>query len=166
MALAIVAFMLLGIVTMNFRVMNFQNEDILNSNEYSQKAVAIGRSLFEEMSQKPFDAAIAAGKRITKTSDLTACGPGSGEVYPNFNDFDDFHRSVFVSPATGTTPTSTTPKCLWDTWGYTVAVTVQYVSESNPEQPSNTYTFAKRATLRISNEFSADTVFMSYVTTY
>ncbi len=164
--LTIGAFMLLGVVMLNFRALNFQNEDVLDTNEYTQKAVAIGRSLFEEMSQKPFDANVAAGKWIRKASDFSSCGPGSGEVYPNMSDLDDFHRSVFRSPATGVTPTSSTPRCLWDTWGYRVDVTVEYVSETNPNIATNYFTFSKRVSLKISNQFSQDTLRMNYLATY
>ncbi len=165
MALTIGAFMLLGTVMLNFRVLNFQNEDVLNTNEYTQKAVTIGRALFEEMAQRPFDNEIFKGTWIRQASQLSSCGPGS-LAYPSFDDFDDFSGSVFLSPQPGTTPTTATPKCLWDTWGYRVAVTVQYVSESNPNLPVNYYTFSKRATLVITNQFSPDTVRMSYLATY
>jgi hypothetical protein len=166
MMLTIGAFMLLGVVLLNFRALNFQNEDILDTNEYTQRAVAIGQAMFEEIEQKPFDASVAAGKWIRKASDFTACGPGWGEVYPNFNDLDDYHRSVFLSPEPGTTPTTAIPRCLWDTWGYRVAVLVHYVSENNPETVSSVYTFYKRVALTITNQFSQDTVRMSYVVAY
>ena len=166
MALTIAAFMLLGVVMLNYRALNFQNEDVLDTNEYTQKGVAIGRSLLEEISQKPFDAVIAGGKKILKVTDLTSCGAGSGEVYPNFNDLDDFHRSTFRSPAQGTTPTTATPRSLWNTWGYTIWVSVEYVAENNPEVRTSYYTFAKRVSLRIANDFSRDTLRMSYVATY
>lgn len=165
MALTIAAFMLLGIVMLNFRSANFQNETVLDGNEYTQRAVGIGRSLIEEMSRRPFDAAMNS-KKIVRLSDLTSCGAGWGEVYPNFNDVDDFHRSEFRSPEPGVTPGSETPACLHDTWGYTVRIRVEYVSSSNPNVTSTSRTFTKRITLWISNEFSEDTVTMSYITAY
>lgn len=160
--------MLLGVVMLNFRVLNFQNDDLLDTNEYTQKAVAIGRSLFEEMSQKPFDASTAGttAKWIRTPSEFTSCGPGYGEVYPNLNDLDDFHRSVFRSPATGSIPTAAIPRCLWGTWGYRVDVTVEYVSDTNPNNTSWVYTYTKRVSLRISNAFSQDTVRMNYIAAY
>ncbi|MBE0644836.1 MAG: hypothetical protein IH600_12200 [Bacteroidetes bacterium] len=165
MMLTIAAFMLLGVVTLNLRTASFQNEEVLDGNEYTQKAVAIGRSLIEEMQEKPFDAAFNT-KKIVKLQDLTSCGPGTGEKYPNFSDLDDFHGSVFRSPAPGVTPTTTTPKCLWDTWGYTVRVTVEYVSTTNPTVKVSGTSFAKRVTLSIFNSFSNETVIMSYLAAY
>lgn len=152
MALTIAAFILLGIVSLNFRSANFQNEDVLEGNEYTQKAVAIGRSIIEEMKRKPFDLAVVNSKTIVRVENLTSCGPGYGEVYPAFNDVDDFNGSVFRSPAAGVAPTTKIPKCLWDTWGFTVRVTVEYVSTTNPTVTTSR-SYAKRCTLRISNEF-------------
>jgi hypothetical protein len=166
MALTIGAFMLLGVVMLNFRSLNFENEDALNGNEYNQKAVAIGRSLFEEMQGKPFDAALV-NKKIVQLEDLTSCGKGSTEYYPdNFNDVDDFHSVVFTSPATGATPTAATPICLWDTWGYTVRCAVHYVRDDAPTVASFTRTWSKLVTLVITNEFSQDAVTMSYLATH
>ncbi len=162
MLLTIAAFMLLGVVMLNFRSANFQNEEVLDGNEYTQKAVAIGRSMIEEMQEKVFDQLLVS-KKIVRLEDLTYCGPAYTEKYPNFYDVDDFHGSVFRSPAAGVTATSTTPKCLWGTWGYTVSIRVEFVSPTNPTIVSATRTFAKRATLRISNEFSTDTVIMSFI---
>ena len=165
MALTIGAFMLLGVVMLNFRGLNFQNEDVLDTNEYTQKAIAIGRSLIEEIQEKPFDAVLTT-KKIVKLTDLTACGPGSWESYPDFNDLDDFHKQVFRSPADGATPTTATPKCLWGTWGYTVRCDVRYVYDSNPTMTSYSRTWSKLVTMVITNDFSEDTVTMSYLATH
>ncbi len=165
MALTIGAFMLLGMVMLNFRGLNFQNEDVLDSNTYTQQAIAIGRSIIEEIQEKPFDA-IFNTKKVVQVTDLTACGPGSWESYPDFNDLDDFHRQRFVSPPDSTTPTSATPKCLWGTWGFTVLCDVRYVNDTNPTYTSWSRSWSKLVTLVITNDFSDDTVTMSYLATH
>lgn len=166
MALTIAAFMLLGIVMLNFRSLNFENEEVLDTNEYTQKAIAIGRSLIEEIQEKPFDAVLNS-KKIVKLEDLTACGSGSWESYPdNFNDLDDFHKKVFRSPNPGDSVTTATPKCLWGTWGYTVSCDVRYVLDSNPSVTSYSRTWSKLVTLTITNKFSEDPVTMSYLATH
>lgn len=165
MMLTIAAFMLLGLVMLNFRTANFQSEEVLDGNEYTQKAVAIGRSLIEEIKTKVYDQKLVSAK-IVRLTDFSSCGPAPIEKYPDFPDVDDFHGSVFRSPAPGTTPTNTTPKCLWDTWGYTVAVRVQFVWPNNPDVETTTRTFAKRVQLRISNEFTDEVVIMSYIAAF
>ena len=98
MAMTIGAFMLLGIIMMNFRTNVFESEDILDTNTYVQTSVTIGRSLLEEIAQREFDATTAT-KLVVRVDELTSwLGPGSWEHYPNFNDIDDFHKSVFTSP--------------------------------------------------------------------
>ncbi len=163
--LTIAAFMLLGIVMLNFRAANFQNEDVLDSNEYTQKAVAIARSMIDEIKSKVYDQKLTATS-IVRVTDLSSCGPAYTEKYPGFPDVDDFHGSVFRSPAPGTTPTVTTPKCLWDTWGYTVSVRVTFVQPTTPSIPTTTRTFSKLVTVTVSNEFSPDTVTMSYIAAF
>lgn len=171
MALTIGAFMLLGIVMLNFRGLNFQNEDVLDTNDYTQKAVAIGRSIMDEIQGKPFDAGLI-GKIMPKLTDLTACGPGWNESYHAsttayyFNDLDDFHRQVFTSPAPGTVPGIETPICLHDTWGYTVRCHVTYVLDDDPTVAVTYRTWSKLVTLEISNSFSDDTVRMQYLATH
>jgi hypothetical protein len=165
MALTIGAFMLLGVVMLNFRGLNFQNEDVLDGNEYTQKAVAIGRSIIEEIQGKPFDAVLNTEK-IVHLYDLTACGPGSWESYPNFNDMDDFHKQVFISPDPDATFATPIPSCMEGTWGYTVRIDVRYVSDTNPTITSFTRTWSKLVTLVITNQFSEDTVTMSYLATH
>lgn len=165
MMLTIAAFMLLGVVMLNFRTANFQSEEVLDGNEYTQKAVVIGRSLIEEIKTKVYDQKLVSSK-IVRLTDFSSCGPAYYEKYPNFPDVDDFHGSVFTSPPPGTTPTNTTPKCLWDTWGYTVAVRVQFVYPTNPDVETTARTFAKRVQLRISNEFTDDVVIMSYIAAF
>ncbi|MDX9760032.1 MAG: hypothetical protein RBU27_12805 [Bacteroidota bacterium] len=165
MALTVAAFMLLGFVSLNFRSASFQNEEVLDTNEYTQKAVAIGRSLLEEIGQKVYDQKLAGGAKIVRLTDLSTCGPAWNEKYPEFPDVDDYHGSVFTSPPDGTTPI-TTPKCLWGTWGYRVDVRVQFVWPNNPEVETGTRTYAKRVSLRISNTFSQDTVTMSYIAAF
>lgn len=166
MAMTIGAFMLLGILMMNFRTNVFESEDILDTNTYVQTSVSIGRSLLEEISQREFDLQTKT-KLVVRVDELTSSlGPASTEKYPFFNDIDDFHKSVFTSPAAGATVTNTTPACLWNTEGYTVAVTVRYVDPENPDIYSATQTWAKRVDLVISNKFSKDTVRMNYLATY
>ncbi len=166
MAMTIGAFMLLGVIMMNFRTNVFESEDVVDTNTYVQTSVTIGRSLLEEIAQRDFDVKTKT-KLVVRVDELTYWpGPGSWEHYPNFNDVDDFHRSVFTSPASGATVTSATPACLWNTEGYKVAVTVRYVDPENPAVYSSIPTWAKRVDLVITNIFSQDTVRMNYLATY
>lgn len=168
MALTIGAFMLLGIVAMNYRGLVSDSDDVLDTNNYTQMSLAIGRSLIDEISRRSFDLATTT-KTVVHLSDLTAVsgmGPASGEYYPAFNDVDDFNNKVFTSPQPGVTPTSATPHCLWNTTGYRVAIRVYYVNLDTPTIKATSTTWAKRVDLTISNARSTDTTRMTYISTF
>ncbi len=164
MMLVIGAFMIFGLVRLNFQSTALQSEQYMETNTYVQLSATIARAMMDEIIQKKFDAALWT-KRIAYTSDLTSCGPGSGEAYPNFNDLDDFHGSVFLSPKIGTTPT-TSPRCLWGTEGYRVSISVQYVNQNNPSQISYVPTFAKRVRVQVANTYSDQQFETSHVVCY
>ena len=166
MALTIGAFMLLGVVIMNFRTLVFDSEEHLDTNSYTQEATTIGRRLIDEMLTYKFDAGINPSNPVVRLEQLTSCGPGSGETYPTWSDMDDFHGSVFKSPKPGVAVTSATPPCLVGTEGYSVSVSVAYVYPSAPNTKTTNLTWAKRIDLVITNRFSDDTVRMSYVRAY
>jgi len=166
MMLVIGAFTIFGIVKLNYQDLTMQSSELLDSNMYLQTSSSIARSMMEEIRQYDFDAALA-NKSVIKLSDLTSCGAGSGEKYPNFNDLDDFHRSSFSSPASGDTlPKPNLPPCLWGTEGYQVDVNVEYVDPANPDTKSSSRTFAKRVTVTVSNIYSEYNHTSSFVATY
>jgi hypothetical protein len=164
MMLVIGAFMIFGIVRMNFQSTSLESEQFMESNTYIQQSTTIARALMDEIQQYKFDA-VLNWKRIAYPADLTSCGKGSGEVYPTWNDMDDFHNAVFVSPAPGLTPTNT-PPCLWGTEGYTVRVAVQYVNPDNPTQLTWSRTYAKRVTISVANAYSDHVFQTSHVACY
>jgi hypothetical protein len=168
MALTIGAFMLLGLVAMNFRGLVSDSDDVLDTNNTTQMTLVIGRSMIDEISRRSFDLATTS-KTVVSLSDLTApsgMGPASGEYYPAFNDVDDFNNSVFISPASGATPTASTPRCLWNTTGFRVSVKVYYVNLDTPSIKATTTTWAKRVDLTISNARSTDTTRLTYISTF
>lgn len=168
MLLSVVAVMIFGIIGTNLQETILENEASLRTNSTSQEAASVGRALIDEIQTKFFDAANASNK-VVRLADLTpanSLGKGSWEVYPSINDVDDYHNMMFTSPAPGVMATSSTPRALRSTEGYTVTCRVVYVNPDNPSTTSSTATFAKRVTLRISNTYSADTLTMSYISTY
>lgn len=170
MMMAVGAIMLFGIVGTNMRQTLSDSDTVTQTNTMTQEAIIIGRAMMDEICSKPFDAAVAtaymSGKKIVRLTDLTSCGPGYGEIYPNYSDMDDFHGSVFLSPQPGVSATSSTPRCLRNTEGYRVNCVVEYVNLAVPETKSNTVSWAKRVRLTISNRYSEDTLRISNVVAY
>ena len=165
MMLVIGAFMIFGIVRLNFQNTSMESEQYMESNTYVQQSATIARAMMDDIMTRPFDAILNTKSRITSTSELTSCGPGGGEHYPTFNDIDDFDGSVFRSPALGTTP-STIPACLYGTEGFTIRIKVEYVDANNPNNKSYVYTYAKRITVAVSNDYSDYTFQTSTVDCY
>jgi hypothetical protein len=164
MMLVIGAFMIFGVVRLNFQSTSLESEAYMEGNTYVQQSATIARALMDEIQQHKFDAVLNT-KRIVYPSDLTSCGSGSGEYYPYFNDMDDFQGKTFTSPAAGSTPI-TTPSCLWGTEGFTIRCSVYYVDPNNPNQKAYTYTYAKRVDLHISNVYNDYEYTTSWVACY
>ena len=167
MALVIGAMMLFGIVKNNFQRTVLHDVNVMGTNREQQNAISISRGLFDEIQRRAYDLA-CTNKRVVRLSDLSSLGPASGEVYPYFNDIDDFNGSVFRSPTPGATVTnwSVIPRALRNTEGYTATVKVEYVNPDNPEQVTSSYTWAKRVTITVTNRYSGESVVTRYVAAY
>jgi hypothetical protein len=66
--------------------------DIMYNSKYGILATSVATSFMEEASSKQFDN--KTKQDCTSTDSLTAAnklGPETGEVYPNFDDFDDYN---------------------------------------------------------------------------
>lgn len=167
MALVVGALMLFGIVKSNFQSTVRQDSEILGSNREMQNAISIARGLFDEIQRKAFDVA-CTNSRVVRLSDLSSIGPASGEVYPNFNDIDDFNGSVFRSPAPGATALNwaAIPRALRNTEGFTATVRVEYVNPENPQVVTFSRTWAKRVTITVSNRYANQSLVQQYVAAY
>jgi hypothetical protein len=170
MMLVICAFMLLGVVRNNFNNTVDQDYRTVDRNVQKQQAVTILRSIMDEIQTRKYDV-VCTQKKVVKLTDLSTLGPAFGEYYPNFNDVDDFNGSVFRSPIgtgyTGTVNLATTPRSLWNTEGYTVRCTVDYVDPENPTVVKTSKTWAKRVTVAVSSRyFPGDTLKQSYIATF
>lgn len=129
-------------------------------------AISIANSYIDFAKSKAFDAVILD---TTKTnillSDLTyPLGKESGEVYPNFDDFDDFN----MSPSEFIIDTTTLVHPL-DPSAYTpfyINSTVYYVSPSDLNTPTTTRQWNKRMNVKVWADGMEDTVRITTVTGY
>jgi hypothetical protein len=115
-------------------------------------AFSLGDDLIEEIKAKSFDQNTVKFP-INSPSGLSAVlGPESGEVYPNFNDVDDYNgytRSVDAPNAEG----------------YVVSCVVQYVQSNNQDAVSSTQTFFKKVTVTVTSPYMHPSVTLSYIFT-
>ena len=115
-------------------------------------AFSLADDLIEEIKVKSFDENTLKFP-INNPAGLSATlGPEGGEVYPNYDDVDDFNgyaRSVDEPHAEG----------------YVVSCVVQYVQENDPDAVSATQTFYKKATVTVTSPYMKNAVSLSFIFT-
>lgn len=160
--LTIAALILLGTTIVTTNRTSFQHGVILQQTEIGLYAVSLAQGLIEEASGKAFDTYTAQPadttlitQIATLTTDLSITpGPESGEVYPDFDDFDDYH--------------STTPRNVYITGVDTLKIwaTVFYVNPSNPNVSAVGRTWHKRMLVSVTGPSMLDTIKVPYIFSY
>lgn len=152
--ISIGALTLLALVNLRFNTSLLENQIIETENKIYLTAFSLADDLIEEIKQKAFDA-VTVDFPTTDRSDLTPYqyfGPSSSEIYPNYNDIDDyqkFTRAVSLPHAEN----------------YNVSCQVWYVNESNPDQISSTQTFYKKVKVTVSSPYLKKPVSLSFIFT-
>ncbi len=159
--LAVGAMLLLSMTILGVNGKFLNTSSVLYNTKFGVLAVSLGTSIIEEANGKAFDLAVSEDA-ITDINLLTApqsLGAASGEVYPNFNDFDDFN---------GFTKTVTNMPSA----EFKILCSVKYVSEANPSIVSSVRTWHKRIDVSVTSESmknannEQDTIKLSSVYSY
>ena len=163
--LAVGAMMLLAISILGINNKFLNTSTVLYNTKFGVLAVSLGTSIIEEANSKAFDLA-GSDDAITNLSQLTppsGLGPAGGEIYPNFNDFDDFNEfhktdSIKINSKTFA--------------AFDIDCKVRYVTEGNPSVISSVATWHKRIDVNVTSESmknannQQDTVKLSSVYSY
>lgn len=132
---------------------NFVSTDaVMMENRFGVLAISLATSYIEEASGKAFDANTITAA-ASSTSDLSSLGPGSGESYPNFNDFDDYDGLSIVD--------SSMKSAIFD-----INCDVDFVQASNPDKAVTNKTWHKKITVQVTSKSMEDTVTMSSIYSY
>ncbi len=152
--LTIMAMLMLSRLILSVNTNTAQNGASIEMAAYRITGSSLGFSIIEEASGLAFDQASVASN-ITSTSQLsTTLGPESGEVYPNYNDFDDFNGLVKIDTVANSAVFKTT-------------VVVQYVTVSGSNiVVSSTPTYSKQITVKVSSPSMSDTLIFQDVMSY
>lgn len=155
--LTIGAMVLLGYTVLSTNRSSLTHGVILQQTEIGVYMISLAISRIEEASGKAFDQE-TTDDIVTSTDALTpgnSMGAGGGEVYPNFNDFDDYHNFTKIDTIPGVDILS-------------VSSTVRYVNPSSPDSvlSSSTETFHKRMDVTVVGISTSDTLRMSYIFSY
>lgn len=161
----VIAMALFSILVNNSNRSFVRNTVIYVEAQIEYNAIALGQSLVDEARTKAFDEVTVGGGNRMGNPDIllpnqipaafTApvdLGPEPGEVYPNFNDFDDFH-GLQLTRANG--------------FGdFLINIEVFYVTPANPAVNAGTRTNMKRMEVTISNDNLPNDVNLSYIKSY
>jgi hypothetical protein len=153
--LSLGALLILSLASLRFNSSVLENTSIEIENKVYLTAFSLADDLIEEIKQKAFDAATVDFPTtdpsiLTSPSDL---GHGSWEVYPNYNDVDDFNgysRHVSAPHAEN----------------YLVSCEVFYVSESDQNVKVMTQTFYKKVQVTVTSPYFRLPVEISFTITH
>ncbi|MCH8494622.1 MAG: hypothetical protein LAT57_03200 [Balneolales bacterium] len=159
------AMVLFSILVTNSNRIFVRNTAMMVNSEVEFNAISVGQSIIDEARTKAFDEVTAGGGSRIGDPDVihpnnvpgaftpsNSLGPESGEVYPNFNDFDDYNN-LNITRTTG--------------YGdFEISARVFYVNPSNITVNVGARTTMKRLEVVVSNENLPNDVTLSYVKSY
>lgn len=152
--LSLGALVLISLISLRFNSAVLENSTIETENKVYLTAFSLANDLIEEIKMKAFDAATVKFP-TTDPSVLTSpysLGHADYEVYPNFNDIDDFNdysRTIDAPHAEN----------------YSVRCNVYYVSEYNPDFKVMTQTFYKRVDVTVISPYMKNNILLSFIFT-
>ena len=153
--ITIAAMMLLSVLVLRINSTILNTDQVVQDSKFGLLATSMATSMIEEATNKAFDANTDS-QNVTSLSQLTPpskLGPDSGEVYPNFDDVDDYNGYSRID--------SSMPSAV-----FKLSCSVAYVSSASPNTVSTTATWNKKITVTISSISMQDTVTMSTIFSY
>jgi len=152
--LSLGAIILFSLISLRFNSAVLENSTIETENKVYLTAFSLGNDLIEEIKKKAFDVATVKFP-TTDPSVLTSpysLGPAYNEVYPNYNDVDDFNRY---------SRTISAPHAE----NYNVSCAVYYVSETNPDYKVMKQTFYKKVDVTVTSPYMNKAIVLSFIFT-
>ena len=148
------ALLVFSLISLRFNASVLENSTVETENKIYLTAFSLADDLIEEIKQKAFDAA-TVNFPTTDPEDLTSpysLGHADWEVYPNFNDIDDyngFQRGVSAPHAEN----------------YQVRCSVFYVDPDNPDVKVMTKTFYKKVVVTVISPYVRNVINLSFIFT-
>ena len=152
--LSIGALIIFSLVSINFNSSVLTNTTVEVENKVYLTAFSLADDLIEEIKQKAFDAA-TVDFPTTNPASLTGAyslGHSGSEVYPNYNDIDDFNnfnKTVSAPHAEN----------------YQITCRVYYVDGDDPDTIVWTQTFYKKVVVTVSSPYLRKSIILSHIFT-
>ncbi len=152
--LSIGAMMLLSILVLRVNNSFANTSTVLQNSKLGILATSIATSQIEQISRLAFDECTDSNSTnsLSSLTPPSSLGPEPGEVYPNYNDVDDYN---------GFTTTDTSMTAVFN-----ISCKVQYVSDTNPDVPSAVATWNKKIIISVTSPSMMDTIRTSTIYSY
>ncbi|MFQ5864306.1 MAG: hypothetical protein ACE5IW_03660 [bacterium] len=150
--LTIGAIVIFSLMSLSINRLAVRNSVAITDQQIEFFGVSLAQRFIEEAKVKAFDENTIVGNPAIMPSGFTSVpmGPGVGEVYPNFDDVDDFN---------GFTTTESTNMGNMD-----VSISVDYVSDANLDSVINpTKSFYKKMTVTVQSDYLNHSITAEYV---
>jgi len=152
MMITLAAMVLLALVILRVNNGFLSTNTILMETKFSVLGVSLATSIIEDATGKAFDENSDSGT-VTTLGDLSTLGLDDGEVWPNFDDFDDYKGLTYTD--------STMPSARFN-----ISCDVVYVDPAAPDYYSTSNTWHKKLTVKVTTPSSRDTIQMSTIFSY
>ena len=152
--LAIGAMLILSFISLSFNSAVLNTSTIDFQNKVSLTAISLADNMLEEIKSKSFDQATLQfpTNNLASLTPPSSLGPEAGEVYPNFNDVDDYNGFI-----------DTVSAPYFET--YYLSCKVEYVSGNSPDVVSSVQTFDKRATITVTSPYLRNSISLAEIFT-
>ncbi len=150
------AIAIFGRFILTINTARFNTEFRVIAGEAQYVSASIAESVIDEASIKAFDQATTTfflHGGISGLTDPSFLGPETGELYPNFNDIDDYHGLMLSDTVSNGIQ-------------YTITASVGYVDENDWETILNEKKLMKRLNVTVFSEHLPDTITLSRVFSY
>lgn len=151
--ITVAAIVLLTLVILRVSSNLLVTDNVMSNSKVGLMAVSLATSIMEEATGKAFDENTDNGN-VTNPTSLTPVanlGCETGEVYPNFNDFDDYNYFSSANPKIDSIDVAENKYLVFQTF-----CTVNYVSDSNPMGVSASQTWHKRLSIKVTSSAMRD----------
>jgi len=146
--LSIGSMLLLALVSLNFNSSVLQNTTVETENKVYLTAFSLADDLIEEIKQKAFDQKTIDFQAIAENQLTLPLGPETGEVWPYFNDIDDYQNY-------------SKPVNLPHVEEYTVSCQINYANSDGQKVLNQTY--FKLVTVTVTSKYLSSPLFIKFI---
>jgi hypothetical protein len=163
--LTIGAMLLLSVLVLRVNRTLLYSGGTVSTSKLGIIAISLAQSRLEEIKSKAFDEnSVSASVSATTTFTLPAkLGPETGEVYPNFDDIDDYNgftRTDTVQIDPNVAKIGSNVEYFYE------SCSVVYVNSATPDVASNAQTWNKKIMVNVAHKQMTDTIKVSTVFSY